>query len=162
MYEVCICRVPCELFVEMREQRVVAAQTFLTCDEKDETKLLEQLVIVDELWIHYMTPRSLVWKMKDKLLVCAYGLFCTKFNPKLPLVEQFFKIIGNLGPGNESTFPFQYNIIFETCQSFEPPSSTLGQDRQECPLTFLYKIFLSKTFIWTFFYIIGNFCKVQP
>ncbi len=75
-----------------------------------------------------------------KIDICARGLFCTKFNSKQPLAEQFFQIIGNFGPGNESTFPFQYNIIFETCQSFEHPSSTPGVNRHECPLTSLYEI----------------------
>ncbi len=75
--------------------------------------------------------------------ICAHGLFCTKFNSKQPLVEQCFDIIGNFGsiqPEKESIFLFQYNIIFETYQFFEPPSSTPGGDRHEYPLTFLYKM----------------------
>ncbi len=52
-------------------------------------------------------------------------------------------LIGNYGsiqPENEFTFPFQYNIIFETYQSFKPPSSTPGGDTHEHSLTFLYKM----------------------
>ncbi len=69
--------------------------------------------------------------------------FCMKFNFAQLLFEQFFDIIDNFGslqPKNESTFPFQYIIIFETYRSFEPLSSTPGGDRDVRPLTFLYEI----------------------
>ncbi len=36
-----------------------------------------------------------------------------------------------------SIFPFQYIIIFQIWQSFEPSSSTLGEDRHVPPLSFL-------------------------
>ncbi len=42
-------------------------------------------------------------------------LSCTKFNSQQLLLEQFFDTIGNFGrvqPESESTFPFQYNIMF--------------------------------------------------
>ncbi len=52
MHNVCACRVPCELVLEIREQ-VVAVQTFLTCYKKDKTELLEWAVTGDESWIHY-------------------------------------------------------------------------------------------------------------
>ncbi len=71
---------------------------------------------------------------------CAHGLFRTKFNSKQLLFEQFFDIIGSVQVKNESTFPFQYNIISETHQPFEPPSSTPAGDRHECPFTFLDEI----------------------
>ncbi len=54
------------------------------------------------------------------------------------LFEAFFYIIGIFGrfqPLNESTFPFQYIVIFLTYQSLEPPSTTLGGDRHMRPLT---------------------------
>ncbi len=41
--------------------------------------------------------------------------FCTKFNSQQLLFEQFFYIIGNfcgVQPESESTFPFQYAIMF--------------------------------------------------
>ncbi len=69
--------------------------------------------------------------------------FCTKFNFAQFFFEQFFDIIDNFGslqPKNESTYPFQYNIIFETYRCFKPPSSTPGRDRDVRLLTFLYKI----------------------
>ncbi len=75
--------------------------------------------------------------------ICAYGLFCAKFDSKQLLFEQFFDIIGNFSSvqsENEPTFPFQYSIIFETYQSFKTPSSTPGGDRHVRPLTFLYEI----------------------
>ncbi len=66
-----------------------------------------------------------------------------KFNFAQFLFEQFFDIIDNFGSlqsKNESTFPFQYNIIFETSLSFEPPISTPGRDRDVRLLTFLCEI----------------------
>ncbi len=69
--------------------------------------------------------------------------FCMNFNFAQFLFEQFFDIIDNFGslqPKNESTLPFQYNIIFEKYRSFEPPSSTPGRDRDVRLMTFLYKI----------------------
>ncbi len=41
---------------------------------------------------------------------------------------------------SESTFPLQYNIIFETYRSFELSSSTPEGGRHVCPQTFLYEI----------------------
>ncbi len=41
MHKVCAHRVPCELVLEMREQQVVAVQTFLARYKKDGTELLE-------------------------------------------------------------------------------------------------------------------------
>ncbi len=71
MHKVCACWVECELVLEIREQQVVAVQTFLARYEKDETKLLQWVVTGGESWIHYWTPKmqasSSVWKMKDKL-----------------------------------------------------------------------------------------------
>ncbi len=78
-----------------------------------------------------------------EIYTCAHGLFCTKFNSKQLLFEQFFDIISNFAsiqPENESTFPFQYNKIFETYISFESPGSTPGGETHECQLTFLYEI----------------------
>ncbi len=78
--------------------------------------------------------------------------FCKKFNSQQLLFEQFFDIIGNFGslhPKNESIFLFQCNIIFETYQYIEPPSSTPGGGRAVRPMTFLYEIQFSTTFIWT-------------
>ncbi len=75
--------------------------------------------------------------------ICAQWLFCMKFNFAQFLFEQFFDIIDNfdsLQPKNESTFPVQYTIIFETYRSFEHPSSTPGRDRDVRLLTFLYEI----------------------
>ncbi len=56
------------------------------------------------------------------------------------LFEGFFdimRIFGSIPPESESTFPFQYNIIFETYQYFESHNSTPGGDRHVRPLTFL-------------------------
>ncbi len=54
-----------------------------------------------------------LWK---KLIdICAHWFFCTKFNSQQLLFEQFFDIIDNfrsVQPESESTFPFQYSIMF--------------------------------------------------
>ncbi len=87
--------------------------------------------------------RPLVPLMGEIRHVRPLIFFCTKFNSQQLLFEQFFDIINNFGniqPENESTFTFQYNIILETNQSFEPLGSTPGWDRHEHPLTFLYEI----------------------
>ncbi len=87
-----------------------------------------------------MSPLVPLWGEID---MCAHWLLCMKFNSQEFLLEQFFDIIGNFGSiqqENESTFSFQYNILFETYQYSEPPSSTPGQDKHVRPLTYLYKI----------------------
>ncbi len=97
--------------------------------------------------------------------ICAHGLFCTKLNSTQLLFEQFFYIIGNLcsvQPENESTFPFQYNIIFETYQSFKSPISIPGGDRHVTPLLFCKKFNAQILLFKTFSDIIGNFRSVQP
>ncbi len=48
--------------------------------------------------------------------ICACWVFCKKFNAHYLLFEAFFdimRIFGCVPPESESTFPFQYNIIFE-------------------------------------------------
>ncbi len=76
--------------------------------------------------------------------MCAYWSFCTKFNSEQLLFKQFFDIIGNFGSvelSSESTFLFQYIIIFQRWQSFEHP-------RIYCPVYLLlpksnFALFLS-------------------
>ncbi len=82
--------------------------------------------------------------------IYIHGLFCTKFNSKQLLFEQFFDIIGNFGSiqsGKESIFLFQYNIIFETYQFFEPPSSTPGRDRHEFVQNLILNNFYLNSFL---------------
>ncbi len=91
----------------------------------------------------YINLSSPVAQLLGEVDICAYWLFLTKFNSEQLLFEQFFDIIGNFDrvqPESESTFLFQYNIIFETYQSFETYSSTPGGDRHVHPLIFLYEI----------------------
>ncbi len=47
-------------------------------------------------------------------------------------------------------------------QFFEPPSSTPGGDRHECPLTFCTKFSSQQLLFEQFFDIIFNFGSVQP
>ncbi len=87
-----------------------------------------------------------------------------KFNSQQLLFEPLFNISGNFGslqPKNEFTFPFQYNIIFETYQSFDPPSSTPSRDRDLCPVIFCTKFNSQQLLFEQFFDIIGNICSVQ-
>ncbi len=58
---------------------------------------------------------------------------------------------------SESTLLFFYIIIYQRCVSFEPPSSTLGEDRHMRSRTFLYEIQFRITFFWTFFWYDGYF-----
>ncbi len=60
----------------------------------------------------------------------ARGLFYTKFNSEQLLFEPFFdrmRIFGIVKPKIECIFPFLKNIIFQTRQSFESFSSTMGE-----------------------------------
>ncbi len=63
--------------------------------------------------------------------MCVRRLFCMKFNSEQLLCEQVFDIIGNFcsnQPEIESTFLFQYNIIFGIYQSFEPRHFSGGEE----------------------------------
>ncbi len=48
--------------------------------------------------------------------MCAHGIFCTEFNAQLPLYGEAFSrtvhIFGSVEPQTESTFPFEYNVIY--------------------------------------------------
>ncbi len=84
---------------------------------------ISQRIIIFQRWQSFEPPSST--PAGDRRMRTA--TFCTKFNSAQFLFEQFFYIIGNFGSiqhKNESTFPFQYNIILEN-RSFNPPSSTL-------------------------------------
>ncbi len=94
----------------------------------------------------------------------AMGL-CTEFNAQQLLFEAFFhimRIFGSVETQTESTFPLQYNIIFETYQSLEVLSSTLEEGRHVHPLTFLYRNQRSTIFIGTIFGYNAIFCSVKP
>ncbi len=73
-------------------------------------------------------------KISENLILSA------KFNFEQLLFEAFFDIVGSFGsvePRSESTFPFQYIIMFRKWQSLKPPSSTLEGDIHMRLLTFL-------------------------
>ncbi len=53
---------------------------------------------------------------------------------------KFSKILAFVETYSESTSPILYIIIFQKCQSLEPPSSTPGEDKHMHPLTFSYGI----------------------
>ncbi len=87
------------------------------------------------------------------LLQSGVMRLCTEFNAQQLLFETFSHIkliFDSVESQTESTFPFQYNIISET-YSLEPLSSTLEGSWHVRPLTFLYRIQCSTTFIWTIF-----------
>ncbi len=67
--------------------------------------------------------------------------FCTESNAQLLLFEAFtVGKFSSVEAKSKSTFPSEYDTIFETYQSFEPTSSTPGGDRHVCLVTFLYEI----------------------
>ncbi len=100
-----------------------------------------------------------------KIYTCVHWLFCTKFNSQQCLFEQLFDIIGNFGslqPKNESTFPFQCNIIFETHPPFEPLAPLRGEIEMRVHWFFRKKFNSQQVLFEQFVYIIGNFCSAQP
>ncbi len=93
--------------------------------------------------------------LQGEIGMCIHWLFCMKLNAKQLLFKVFFdimRIFGSVQPWSESPFPFQYNIILETCQYFKPRSFTPGRDRHMRSPTFLYQIQFSTNFIWTIFW----------
>ncbi len=97
--------------------------------------------------------------------MCIHWLSCTKFNSQQPLFEQLFDVIGNFGslqPKNESTFPFQCYIIFETYPSFESLVPLLGEIEMCVYLLFYMKFNSQQLLFEQFFDIIVNFCSIQP
>ncbi len=72
------------------------------------------------------------------------------FQTEQLLFEAFhhiLRIFGSIEPLSKTTFPFLYIIIFQRWQSLESLSSTPGEHRHMSPLTFLYRIQCSTTFI---------------
>ncbi len=68
----------------------------------------------------------------------AHWLLCTGFNAQQLLFQVLFHticIFGSIKPQTESTFPFQYNVTY---QSLELLSSTPGRDRHVRSLIFVY------------------------
>ncbi len=68
---------------------------------------------------------------------------------KYALFEAFshiIRIFGSIEPETGTTFPFPYNIIFETYQFLLPPTSTWERHRHVHPQTFLCGIQFSTTF----------------
>ncbi len=72
------------------------------------------------------------------------------------------RICDSIQHESKSAFPFQYNIIFETYQSFEPRSSTLEGDRHVRPLIFCKKFNPQQLLFETFFLIMHIFGSVEP
>ncbi len=88
-------------------------------------------------------------------------LFHTKFNSQ----QLLFDTMGNFDsvePPSESTFPVQYIITFQRWQSFEVPSSTLGEIEVCDHWLFCTKFNSQQLLFEQFFDIIGNFCSFQP
>ncbi len=68
--------------------------------------------------------------------------FCMKFSAEQLLFESFFDTIGIFCSvhQSESTFQFQYIIIYQKWQSLEHPSSIPAGGRGMRPLRFLQEI----------------------
>ncbi len=75
------------------------------------------------------------------------------------LFETFFdvmRIFSSIQPKSECNLPFPYGIIFQTCQYFEPPCSTLGGDKHMRPRNLLWNstpnnFYLKPFFLWCVF-----------
>ncbi len=98
--------------------------------------------------------------------MCAHWLFCTKFNAQQLLFELFSDIIGNFDsvePKIESTFLFQYNIIFLKHINFSSPLAPLSREIDMCAHWLFYTKFNSQELLFEqFFDIIFNFGVFSP
>ncbi len=67
--------------------------------------------------------------------------------------ELTFFIWSILAPSHKVNLPPRFRTLkyFKRCQSLELSSSTLGEERQMHPLTFLFRIQCSTTLIWSIF-----------
>ncbi len=113
-------------------------------------KIILQIKVVEH-WIPYKKVSE--EHTSISLQSGTMGL-CMEFNASRLLFEAFFhitRIFGSVESQTESTFPFQYNIIFKKFQPLGPLSSTLEGGRHVHSLTFLYRIQWSTTFIGTIF-----------
>ncbi len=81
-------------------------------------------------------------------------VFYRKWNSQQLLLQAFIHIIGIFGsiePFSQFIFLFQYIILFQTWQSFEPSSSILGRDRQGARSFFVRNWFLNNFCVNLFF-----------
>ncbi len=109
------------------------------------------------LWTH-LVP------LQAKLDICTCKIFCRKFKSQQLLFEAFFNIIGIFSSTDslsESTFPFQYIVIFETWQSLEPDSSIPRGDKRVRRLSFCRKFNSQQLLFDAFFDIIRIFGSIQ-
>ncbi len=74
--------------------------------------------------------------------------FCKKQQTSFEAFSDIKSIFSRVEPQNESTFPFQYDIIFDI-NLWSPPLP--GEIKHARPLTFLYRIQCSTTFISSVF-----------
>ncbi len=69
-------------------------------------------------------------------------------------------IFGSIEHFSESTFTFQYIIIFQTWQSLEPPTSTPGQIDRCARLVFYRKYNFQQLLFEAFFHIIRGYVEL--
>ncbi len=84
---------------------------FGTVQSESESTSQFQYIIIFQRLQSFKAPSSTPGDMD----ICADWFFCIKFNSQQLLFEQFLDIVGNFGsvqPESESTFPFQWNIMF--------------------------------------------------
>ncbi len=88
--------------------------------------------------------------LRGEIDICAWVLFCTKFNFEQLLFKALFyatRLFGSVKPQTSCTFQLLYIIVFPRWEPFNPPSSILGGDTHTRSWTFLYKIQFRTTFI---------------
>ncbi len=88
-----------------------------------------------------------------------------EFNAQQVLFEVFshiLRIFDSVEPQTESTFPFQYNIIFETYQSLEPPTSTLDGGIHLHPALFCMEFKTERLLFEPFLDIMRIFGSIEP
>ncbi len=96
---------------------------------------------------------------------CDHWLFFMKFNVQKLLFKAFLDTMCIFWQRSALTwinFPFQFNIIFETYQSFDPHSFNPGGDRHVRPLLFCMEFNSQQLLFEQIFDIVGNIGSIQP
>ncbi len=100
--------------------------------------------VKDKLFVDFFVRNSISNNFYLKLFLMRC-VFLAVSSPKLNLFPRFCTL-----------------LFFHRWESFEPLSSTLGEDRHMRLRTFLYEIQFRTTFIWTFFDKMRTFGGIEP
>ncbi len=108
---------------------------------------------IHSLWGSTMPKIRIIWKK-------ASNKSCSVLN----FVQKSLLLYMSISPSCEARElqRFAMHIIFQNGKSLVPPSSTRWGDKHMLSQTFLYEIQFRKTFIWSFFYIMLIFGRINP